>query len=471
MFDNLSGNTDDLALHRAAGLSEADVGAFAGLLGEAPRSQQTLAEFHQCGRALLARLPLRSQRSPEQTKVGAAIVRLMADRSWCFFREHAASLYRDITGEGTRSLRVDALLREAAARWPHILPSDEALAEESNRMQADKDGLEINQGLFVSQVLIDPPCGHHLLRSMLRPHPRSLELIDAFRRDGHVDLGCVKIELKGAVAHVTLHNERYLNAEDDTTVEPLEIATDLVLLHPETRIGVLRGSVVDHPKYAGRRIFCSGINLTRIYNGKQSYVSFLLRNIGLHNKLYRGVLTTTDADSLDAPLNEPEQTLEKLWIAVVETFAIGGGCQLLLVVDRVIAEEGSYFNLPARKEGILPGTSNLRLPRYLGERLARDAILFDRTIYADSPEGRLIANDVVPRGDIDATLEACVLRSVDSGVVSTAANRKAIRQNTEPLDTLRRYLVTYAYEQAFTHLSDQLIENLERHWNAKSRKL
>jgi len=37
----------------------------------------------------------------------------------------------------------------------------------------------------------------------------------------------------------------------------------------------------------------------------------------------------------------------------VEGVAVGGGCQLLLVVDFVIAEEGSFFNLPARKENIV----------------------------------------------------------------------------------------------------------------------
>ena len=47
--------------------------------------------------------------------------------------------------------------------------------------------------------------------------------------------------------------------------------------------------------------------------------------------------------------------------------------------------------------------------------------------------------------------------------------RKAIRQQTEPLETFRRYLTTYAFEQAFCHLSDQLIVNLEKHWNARQR--
>ena len=44
-------------------------------------------------------------------------------------------------------------------------------------------------------------------------------------------------------------------------------------------------------------------------------------------------------------------------------------------------------------------------------------------------------------------------------------------QQTEPLETFRRYLTTYAFEQAFCHLSDQLIINLEKHWNARQRKL
>lgn len=423
------------------------------------------------GRALLALMPLRSRRDEAQKAAGHAVVHLMADAAWRFFRQEAVPLYRRLTQQGRRSLRVDTLLWRAAEQWPGILPTERELLDECELMQADKDGLEIHQGLFVSQVMADPQCGHHLIRSMLRPREESRALLDEFVRTGRADLGKVKIEVQDGTAHVTLHNQRYLNSEDDTTVGPLEIATDLVLMHPGVRLGVLRGSVVDHPKYAGRRIFCSGINLTRIYQGKQSYLSFLYRNMAMHNKLYRGVLLDEEPDSLDVRLDEPEQTLEKLWVAVVETFAIGGGCQLLLVVDHVIAEAGSYFNLPARKEGFLPGTSNMRLPRFTGERLAREAILFDRTFHADTAEGRLIANEVVPREGIEAALQQCVANAVGSGMVSPGSNRKAIRQQTEPLDAFRKYLATYAYEQSFCHLSEQLIHNLERHWNAKQRRL
>lgn len=423
------------------------------------------------GRALLARLPVRSKRTPVQKAAGEAIVHLTADAAWRFFRRHAVPMYRELTREGARSFRVDALLWEAAARWPDILPTQAELVAESDHMQADKDGLEIHQGLFVSQVLANPQTGHHLIRSMLRPRTESLELLPQFVATGYADLGTARVEVQGSASHVTIHNERYLNSEDDTVVGPLEIATDLALLHPDVKIGVLRGSAVAHPKYQGQRVFSSGINLTRIYQGKQSYLSFLFRSMAMHNKLYRGVLVDSEPDCLDAPLDEPERTLEKLWVAVVDKFAIGGGCQLLLVVDYVIAETGSYFNLPASKEGFLPGTSNMRLPRYVGERLAREAILFDRTFRADTPEGRLIANEVVPSDEIDQALARCIGRAVGSGMVSPGANRKAIRQQTEPLEAFRRYLTTYAFEQAFLHLSDQLIINLEKHWNASQRKL
>jgi thioesterase DpgC len=423
------------------------------------------------GRALLARLPLRSKRTPVQKVAGEAIVHLTADAAWRFFRRHAVPMYRELTREGARSIRVDALLWEAAARWPDILPAQAELGAESEHMQADKDGLEIHQGLFVSQVMANAQTGHHLIRSMLRPRTESLELLPQFVATGHADLGTVRVEVQGSASHVTIHNERYLNSEDDTVVGPLEIATHLALLHPGVKIGVLRGSAVAHPKYRGQRVFSSGINLTRIYQGKQSYLSFLFRSMAMHNKLYRGVLVDDEPDCLNAPLDEPERTLEKLWVAVVDKFAIGGGCQLLLVVDYVIAETGSYFNLPARKEGFLPGAANMRLPRYVGERLAREAILFDRTFHADTPEGRLIANEVVPSGEIDQALARCVERAVGSGIASPGANRKAIRQQTEPLETFRRYLTTYAFEQAFCHLSDQLIINLEKHWNARQRKL
>lgn len=430
-----------------------------------------VADANRQGRALLAQLPIKSQRSPAQKRAAEVLQHPCWNLCVRFFRRHAREIYARLTADGARSPRVDVLLCDASRLLPGILATDEELAEELKLAQKDKDGLEIVQGLFISAVLSCRDAGSHLVRSMLRPTAQALELLEQFIRTGHADLGTVRVQVEGGTAHVTLHNERYLNSDDDTTVGPLEVAFDLALLHPDVRMGVIRGSVVDHPKYKGRRIFCSGINLTRIYQGRQSYVSFLYRNMSMHAKIYRGIINDGEVDSLDAVLDEPENTLEKLWLAAVDTFAIGGGCQLLLVADYVIAETGSWFSLPARKEGFVPGVSNMRLPRFVGERLAKEAVLFDKRFEADTPEGRMIANEVVPAAEMDAAIARVVNAGVDSGLVSASSNKKTMRIQTEPFDRFRLYLATYAREQAFCSLSEQLIDNLERHWNAKERKL
>ena len=423
------------------------------------------------GWALCAALPLKSKRSPPERAAGEAIVHTLAALCDRFCRAHRAAMYRRLTDEFRRPLRVDDLVYRAGELWPGLLPARAQIERERERMQADKDGLEIQQGVFLGHVMAEPRAGTHLIYSMLRPKPESLELLKTFRERGALDLGNVRVEIKGRVGHVINHNPRYLNAEDEETLGPQETAVDLVLLHPELQMGVLRGDFVEHPRYKGRRIFDAGLNLTKVYHGKIGYASFyILRDLGFVNKLFRGLATNGWRESL-AGGDEPEETLEKPWVAAVEGFAIGGGCQLLLVVDYVIAEAGSYFNLPARKEGIIPGAANLRLGRFMGERLARQAIMFDKTFYVESPEARLLVNEVVPRERMDEAIAQAAENALMSGMVSAGGNRKALRVHSEPVDAFRRYMATYCAEQALCHLSPQLIANLEKNWSAQSKRL
>jgi thioesterase DpgC len=185
------------------------------------------------------------------------------------------------------------------------------------------------------------------------------------------------------------------------------------------------------------------------------------------SKIYRGLTAGADADTDTDEIFGT--TLEKPWVAVVEKFAIGGGCQYLLVMDYVLAASDAYMTLPARKEGIIPATANLRLPRFVGDRLARQAVMYDRRIDCDSPEGHLICDQVVPPEEIDTALAEVVERLTSSGVVSAAANRRAFRIAQEPIDLFRSYMAVYARDQAMCHFSPALIDNLERHWNAQRR--
>lgn len=410
---------------------------------------------------------LQSQRTERQQAEHAALklqARAVKER---FFRHHAAALYDEATAERTRFLRASELVAAVAARYPALLPSRERIdAERALMEQSAKEGLEIDQGLFIAHVLANERCGMHLIHAMLKPRREALDRIAEFRRTGFADLGGAKVERKGTVGHVTLTNTKFLNAEDDAATTALETAVDLVLLDDAIEVGVLRGGTVEHPKYTGRHIFNAGINLTHLYYGQISFVEFFIeRELGLLHKILRGHWR---AESYD---EEFEDYVEKPWVAAVEAFAIGGGCQLLCVMDRVLAEQGAYFNLPASKEGFIPGAANLRLPRLVGIKLAREGIFFERVFHADTPEGRLICDEVVAPADMDAAIERNALQLVRAGMTSAVANRKALRVAQEPLSILRRYYATYARQQALCLYDPKLIENLKHSWNPGRRRM
>jgi (3,5-dihydroxyphenyl)acetyl-CoA 1,2-dioxygenase len=382
-----------------------------------------------------------------------------------FLREHAAAVYAVVTDDYATPLRIDQLVYLAAERFPGLVPTRAEVEAEREHLQGDKEGVEIAQGLLLAHVLASPRAGAHLVWAMLRPTALALERLDELRATGEVDLGGALVRREGAAGIVELRNPRHLNAEDDSTLPATEAAVDLVLLDPAIEIGVFRGGVVDHPRYAGRRIFGAGINLTHLYRGLIPFLFYLVRDLGYVNKIYRGH---------SAPEHRPgpiEETTEKLWVAVAETYAIGGACQLLHVMDHVIAERGCRLYLPARKEGIIPGASNLRLARSVGDRVARQAILSGREFEAGTPDGDLLCDEVVEPGEMDAAIAERVELLTSSGLVNAAANRRAMRVGDEPLDLFRTYMATYAREQAYCHFSPALIRNLERNWDAHNRRL
>ena len=375
----------------------------------------------------------------------------------------ALTAYDVLTQGRTRFLRLDELVRLAAEKYPGLLPSREELEREAPLLQRDKKGLEKRQGAFLAEILNDPACGAHLCHAMLLPMEGSKARLAELRKSGALDLGGASVERRGKACLVTMKNPRHLNAEDETTLGPLETAIDLALLDPDTELCVLRGGVVENPKHAGRRLFGAGINLTHLYRGKIRLLWYLLRDMGLVNKLYRGLALPDVSPEVDS--------IEKPWIAAVEGFAIGGHCQILLAVDFTIAAQDAYMTLPARKEGIIPGAANLRMPRFVGDRMTRQAIMAERRFDCASPEGRLICDEIVAPGAMDAAIDATVEKLTSAGVVSAAGNRRAIRIAQEPLDTFRRYMSVYAREQAHCHFSPALIANLERNWDAKNRKV
>ncbi len=422
--------------------------------------------FWLAGNEIIAGLPEKRARNAQQAAAAAQVFNVARDARTRFLAAHSAAVYDQLTQRRTRFVRVEHLIYDAATLIPGLTPTRHQVAVESTRMQRDKDGHEIDQGIFVASVLAHVRCGTHLCHAMLLPRPEALEKLSEYEKTGRLDLGAAEVFRKGQASYVIQKNPRHLNAEDDTTIDAAEIAVDLAILDRQTQIGVLRGDYVQGGKYDGLRMLGSGINLTHLYYGKIPYIWYLQRDLGIVNKFFRGVacedVTPDDVNG---------QTIEKPWIAVVEQFAIGGHCQYLLTMDYVLAARGAFMSLPARKEGIIPGAANLRLPRFTGERIARQAIMYERRLECDSAEGRMICDEIVDAADMDGAIDRVVDRLTSSGNVSAASNRRAFRVSQEPLDVFRGYFASYARDQAYCHFSPALISNLEQHWDAKNRKL
>jgi enoyl-CoA hydratase/carnithine racemase len=418
------------------------------------------------GDRLLHALPPKPRRTEAEAAAAAALLaagRASRDR---FLAAHAARVYDALTTGRTRFLGVEDVAYAAAELVPGLAPTRAEVAAEAALDQRDKDGVEIHQGLFLSRVLADAQCGLHLCHAGLLPCPESAEAAARFAREGRLDLGAARLERRGRVAHLFSANPRFLNAEDDDTIAATEQAVDVATLDPGSDIAVLRGAPVEHPKYAGRPVFGAGINLTHLYRGRIPFLWYLRRELGWVHKLLRGVATP------EAPPDDVQGTgVEKPWVAAVEAFAIGGHCQVLLCIDYTIAAADAFMTLPARKEGIVPGLANLRLPRFTGDRIARQAIQYERRLPCDSPEGRLICDEVVPPAEMEEAIARVTAGLASAGAVGAIGNRRAFRVGQEPLDLFRRYCAVYAREQAVCHFSPALIDNLERNWDAARRRM
>jgi (3,5-dihydroxyphenyl)acetyl-CoA 1,2-dioxygenase len=402
---------------------------------------EVLSAYVAMGESMLCELSPKPSRDTEQRQVADDVHASCRRVRMGFMHAHAEALYARLTSNLSAYLRIDELVARAADVVPGLLPTLRQLQKElACDAQGDKEGREIDQGIFLSGILHTPSSGLHLMDAMLRPTRKAQALLAEFNARGQLDFTTVRLERRGAAAHLTLQNNACLNAEDNVLVDDLETAVDLALLDDSVQVGVLRGGVMTHPRYAGRRVFCAGVNLKHLQQGKISYLDFMLRReLGFIHKMMRGL------SSNGAGLRLNRLGCAKPWIAAVDTFAIGGGTQMLLVADKIIAESGAYLSLPAGQEGFVPGLANLRLARYTGPRLAYQLILSGRKIHTRDPEARLLIDEVVSSEEMDAAVERAV---AEFAAPSVRTNRQMLRLAEEPIDELRTYLGHFAYEQA-----------------------
>ena len=259
------------------------------IAGEFQRDAEAHSKFWRKGADLLAALPEKPKRNPAEARAAETILRTGRESREAFMGRHAEAVYRALTKDMTALVRAEPLVYDAANLFPGLTPTRAEVAARSDKPQRDKDGIEIDQGVFFSRVLAHPAAGAHLCHAMLLPKPESVARLPELQARGALDLGTAAVQRHGKATTVLLRNPRYLNAEDETTLHQVETAVDLAILDPASELAVLRGDVVDNPKHAGKRVFCTGINLTHIYYGKISYLWFITREMGFVNKMMRGL--------------------------------------------------------------------------------------------------------------------------------------------------------------------------------------
>jgi enoyl-CoA hydratase len=185
------------------------------------------------------------------------------------------------------------------------------------------------------------------------------------------------VEQRESVGLITLNRPRYLNALNRQLAN--ETLAALKAFDANDSIGaiVITGSP---------RAFAAGADIEEM--AEKSFTEFYM-------------------DDFLAPW-DGVKSISKPIIAAVAGYALGGGCELALLCDFIIASEDAQFGQPEIKLGVLPGIGGTqRLTRSVGKALAMDLVLTGRNIDAREAKDAGIVARIVPAKDLlQTTLEA-----------------------------------------------------------------
>src|SRR5438309_3199574 len=118
-----------------------------------------VSRFLLAGQALVDRLPPRPTRSVAELAAADALNQYLREVRTRFLRHHGGTLYARLTNDRREFVRVEDLVYVSAELVPGLVPSRAQVQSDRERKQKDKEGYEVDQGLFLSQVLSHPPSG------------------------------------------------------------------------------------------------------------------------------------------------------------------------------------------------------------------------------------------------------------------------------------------------------------------------
>lgn len=207
-------------------------------------------------------------------------------------------------------------------------------------------------------------------------------------------------EKKGRLAIVTLNRPERMNAlHPPAHFELDEIWSDFEQ-DPEVWVGILTGT--------GDKAFSAGNDL--------KYTAEHGRNMARTRASGFGGLTSRT--SLTKPI-----------IAAVNGFALGGGFEMALTCDIIIAADHARLGLPEPKVGLMAGAGGVhRLPRMIPYKIAMGYILTGRHMTAQEAHQYGIVNEVVPLADLMATTEKWANEILACAPISIRASKQAVQE-------------------------------------------
>lgn len=216
----------------------------------------------------------------------------------------------------------------------------------------------------------------------------------------------VLFERRGAVALVSLHRPAQRNAVDAALALALEACVRRVEADDQLRVAVLASS--------DARVFCAGVDLHAVERGE-------LREIAQGPYGFAGFT--------QAPRRKP-------WIAAVRGPALGGGCELVLACDMIVAGESARLSQPEARLGLLAAAGGAyRLPRRLPYSLAVEYLLTGAPIDPVAALQHGLYNRLLPDTDVLAgalALAEAVAESAPGSVQASLALARAALDHSDP---------------------------------------
>jgi enoyl-CoA hydratase/carnithine racemase len=213
-------------------------------------------------------------------------------------------------------------------------------------------------------------------------------------------MSTLTVTVDGGVAELVLSRPEALNAISTELATDLVAATDRLRADDAVHVVLLAAE--------GDRAFCVGADLKE-RNG-MSDADILAQRV-VFRAAFGGVLGL------------PQPT-----VAAVHGFALGGGCELALSCDIVVADESATLGLPEVSIGLVPGGGGTQLAlRRLGPGRAADVVLTGRRIPAEEAAALGLIDRLAPAGSARAAAREIAAQIARNSPVATRAAKRALR--------------------------------------------